>query len=164
MDSTIRATGFSGDFRAFITMLRTDPRFFMKDSASLVRAYRDIAKRIDPELARLFGNLPRLTYGVTTIPSYSAPSQTTAYYYPGSPDAHRPGQYYVNTYKLDARPIWEMEALTAHEAVPGHHLQIALSQELGTLPEFRRYGGYTAFVDGWALYAESLGSSLGLYQ
>jgi uncharacterized protein (DUF885 family) len=164
MDSAMRATGYTGDFQSFIVMLRTDPRFFMKDSASLVRAYRDIAKRIDPELARLFGRLPRLTYGVTTVPSYSAPSQTTAYYMPGSPDAHRPGMYYVNTYKLDARPVWEMEALTAHEAVPGHHLQIALSQELQDLPEFRRYAGYTAFVEGWALYAESLGPELGLYR
>ena len=164
MDSTIRASGYAGDFKSFVTMLRTDARFFMKDSASLVRAYRDIAKRIDPELSRLFGRLPRLTYGVATIPAYAAPSQTTAYYMSGSPDAHRPGMYFVNTYKLDARPIWEMEALTAHEAVPGHHLQIALSQEMNDLPAFRRYTGYTAFTEGWGLYAESLGSELGLYR
>jgi uncharacterized protein (DUF885 family) len=164
MDSVIRATGFAGDFAAFVAMLRTDPRFYVTDSATLVRGYRDIAKRIDPELSRMFGKLPRLTYGVTTVPSYSAPSQTTAYYLSGSPDAHRPGQFFVNTYKLDSRPIWEMEALTAHEAVPGHHLQIALSQELGELPEFRRYAGYTAFTEGWGLYAESLGAELGLYK
>ena len=164
MDSTIRASGYAGDFQSFVTMLRTDARFFMKDSTSLVRAYRDIAKRIDPELSRLFGRLPRLTYGVATIPAYAAPSQTTAYYMPGSPDAHRPGMYFVNTYKLDSRPIWEMEALTAHEAVPGHHLQIALSQEMNDLPAFRRYTGYTAFTEGWGLYAESLGSELGLYR
>ncbi len=164
MDSTIRASGYAGDFKSFVTMLRTDARFFMKDSASLVRAYRDIAKRIDPELSRLFGRLPRLTYGVATIPAYAAPSQTTAYYMSGSPDAHRPGMYFVNTYKLDSRPIWEMEALTAHEAVPGHHLQIALSQEMNDLPAFRRYTGYTAFTEGWGLYAESLGSELGLYR
>jgi uncharacterized protein (DUF885 family) len=163
MDSAIRASGYTGDFKSFVTMLRSDERFFMKDSASLVRAYRDIAKRIDPELSRLFGRLPRLTYGVTTIPAYAAPSQTTAYYMSGSPDAHRPGMYFVNTYKLDSRPIWEMEALTAHEAVPGHHLQIALSQEMSDLPAFRRFSGYTAFTEGWGLYAESLGSELGLY-
>ena len=162
MDSLIRSTGFTGDFAAFTNMLRTDPKFFYTDSASLVRAYRDITKRIDPELPKLFGRLPRLTYGVSTIPSYAAPSQTTAYYQGGSPEAHRAGQFFVNTYKLDTRPTWEMEVLTAHEAVPGHHLQIAISQELEGIPEFRRYGGYTAFVEGWALYSESLGPELGL--
>jgi uncharacterized protein (DUF885 family) len=164
MDSLIRSTGFTGDFIAFTTMLRTDPKFFYTDSASLVRGYRDITKRIDPELPRLFGRLPRLTYGVSTIPSYAAPSQTTAYYWGGSPDAHRAGQFFVNTYKLDTRPTWEMEVLTAHESVPGHHLQIAISQELEGIPEFRRYGGYTAFVEGWGLYSESLGPELGLYK
>ena len=164
MDSVMRSTGYTGDLASFVVMLRTDPRFFMKDSASLVRGYRDIAKRIDPELSRIFGKLPRLTYGVSTVPSYAAPSQTTAYYESGSPDAHRPGMYFVNTYKLDSRPTWEMEALTAHEAVPGHHLQIALSQEMGELPEFRRYAGYTAFTEGWGLYAESLGDAVGLYK
>jgi uncharacterized protein (DUF885 family) len=163
MDSLIRSTGFSGDFAAFTHMLRTDPKFFYTDSASLVRGYRDITKRIDPELPKLFGRLPRLTYGVSTIPSYSAPSQTTGYYQQGSPDAHRAGQYFVNTYKLDTRPTWEMEVLTSHEAVPGHHLQIAISQELEGIPEFRRYSnGFTAFEEGWALYSESLGPELGL--
>ena len=164
MDSLIRSTGFKGDFAAFTKMLRTDPKFFYTDSASLVRAYRDVTKRIDPELPKLFGRLPRLTYGVSTIPSFSAPSQTTAYYQGGSPDAHRAGQFFVNTYKLDTRPTWEMEVLTSHEAVPGHHLQISISQELEGMPEFRRYGGYTAFVEGWALYSESLGPELGLYK
>ena len=164
MDSVMRAIGFKGDFATFTTMLRTDPQFFYTDSASLVRAYRDIAKRIDPELPKLFGRLPRLTYGVATIPAYAAPSQTTAYYSPGSPESRRPGRFFVNTYKLETRPMWEMEALTAHEAVPGHHLQIAISQELTDIPQFRRYGGYTAFVEGWGLYAESLGPEIGLYE
>jgi uncharacterized protein (DUF885 family) len=164
MDSVIRSTGFTGNFAAFVTMLRTDPRFFYTDSASLVRAYRDIAKRVDPELPKLFGRIPRLPYGVTTIPSYAAPSQTTAYYWIGSPAAHRPGWFYVNTYKLDTRPIWEMEALSIHEAVPGHHFQIALAQELEGLPEFRKHGLITAFVEGWGLYSESLGTELGFYR
>ncbi len=164
MDSVIASTGFTGSFAAFAQFLRTDPRFFYADSESLVRGYRDIAKRIDPALIRLFGRLPRLPYGVTTIPSYTARSQTTAYYQPGSPDAGRPGWFYVNTYDLKSRPKWEMEALTLHESVPGHHLQIALSQEMTGVPEFRRYGGYTAFVEGWGLYAEGLGPELGLYQ
>ena len=164
MDSVIASTGFKGSFADFTRFLRTDRRFFLTDSAALVRAYRDIAKRVDPELVGLFGTLPRLTYGVTAIPSYQAKSQTTAYYQPGSPEAGRPGYYYVNTYALDTRPTWEMEALTLHESVPGHHLQIAIAQELSGLPEFRRNAGYTAFVEGWALYSESLGGAMGLYR
>ena len=164
MDSAMRMTGHTGDFASFVAMLRSDPRFFTRDSASLVRRYRDIAARIEPELPRLFGKLPRLPFEVEAVPSFAAPSQPTAYYESGSPDAGRPGVFYVNTYRLDSRPTWEMEALTAHEVVPGHHLQIALSQELAGLPEFRRYGGYTAFTEGWALYAERLGGDLGLYR
>jgi uncharacterized protein (DUF885 family) len=164
MDSVMHSTGFTGELAGFAVKLRTDSQFFYTDSATLVRAYRDIAKRIDPELPRLFGRLPRLPYGVTTIPSYAAPSQTTAYYQSGSPEAHRAGEFFVNTYKLESRPKWEMEVLTAHEAVPGHHLQLAISAELPNVPEFRRYGGYTAFVEGWGLYSEGLGEELGLYK
>ncbi|MDQ2930228.1 MAG: DUF885 domain-containing protein, partial [Gemmatimonadota bacterium] len=164
MDSVMKSIGYKGTFAEFTNFLRTDPKFFFTDSADLVRAYRDIVKRIDPELIKLFGHLPRLPYGVTTIPSYAAKSATTAYYQPGSYEAGRPGYYYVNTYALNTRPKWEMEALSSHEAVPGHHLQIAISQELTDLPNFRRYGGYTAFVEGWALYSESLGPSIGLYK
>ena len=164
MDSLIAAVGFKGSFQDFVKFLRTDPQFYYTDSASLVKAYREIDKRIDPGLVMLFGKLPRLTYGVATIPSYSAPSATMAYYQPGSPDAPRPGYFYVNTYQLDSRAKWEMEALSLHESVPGHHLQIALSQELEGVPKFRRYGGYTAFVEGWALYGESLGPELGMYK
>ena len=164
MDSVIASTGFKGSFADFTKFLRTDTRFFYTDSASLVRAYRDVAKRVDPELVRMFGRLPRLPYGVVTIPAYAQKSQTTAYYQQGSLEAGRPGRYFVNTYALDTRPTWEMEALTLHESVPGHHLQIALAQELPNVPEFRRFGGYTAFVEGWALYSESLGTEMGFYQ
>ena len=164
MDSVMKSIGYRGTFAEFTHFLRTNPKFFFTDSADLVRAYRDIVKRIDPELIHLFGHLPRLPYGVTTIPSYSAKSATTAYYQQGSYDAGRPGYYYVNTYALNTRPKWEMEALSSHEAVPGHHLQIAIAQELTDLPNFRRYGGYTAFVEGWALYSESLGPRMGLYK
>ena len=157
--------GFDGDLREFFEHLRTDPRYYFTDAESLLTAYRDICKRIDPELCRLFGVLPRLPYGVLPVPAHIERSQTTAYYMPGAPEAHRPGIYYANTYDLASRPRWEMEALTVHEAVPGHHLQIALAQELENLPRFRRgWSAYTAFVEGWALYAESLGPALGLYR
>ncbi len=164
MDKLIASTGFQGSFRDFTEFLRTDPRFYYDHAEDLVNGYRIIAKEIDPQLARLFGKLPRLTYGVTPIPAFKAPSQTTAYYEPGSPEAGRPGLYFVNTYNLKARPKWEMEALTMHEAVPGHHLQIALAQEIEGAPEFRKHVGYSAFVEGWALYAESLGEEMGFYK
>jgi uncharacterized protein (DUF885 family) len=164
MEKVITATGFKGSFHEFTEFLRTDPRFFYDKPEDLVNGYRIIAKRVDPELASLFGKLPRLPYGVTPIPDFKAPSQTTAYYQSGAPSVGRPGWYFVNTYKLDARPKWEMEALSLHEAVPGHHLQISLAQELEGVPEFRKHAGYTAFVEGWALYAESLGEEIGMYK
>jgi uncharacterized protein (DUF885 family) len=164
MDKIIKETKFKGSFADFSKYLRTDPKFFYKDADSLLTGYRDITKRIDPELARLFGKLPRLPYGVRPVPAYAEKSQTTGYYQPGSPEAGRPGWYFANTYALDTRPKWEMEALTLHEAVPGHHLQIALSQEMEDAPEFRKHGDYTAFVEGWALYSESLGTEIGLYK
>jgi uncharacterized protein (DUF885 family) len=164
MDAIIAKVGFRGGFEAFKTHLRTNPAFFYKDADELESAYRQIAKRADPELARLFGRLPRTPYGIRRIPDAIAPSQTTAYYEPGALSAGRPGNMYVNTYKLDSRPKWEMEALTLHEAVPGHHLQIALAQELSELPDFRRNLSYTAFVEGWALYSEGLGDEMRFYQ
>lgn len=163
MERVKAQTGFKGPLAEFFTFLRTDPRFFYPDADELIRAYRDLTKRIDPQLMKLFGTLPRTTYGVIPVPSYAEKSQTTAYYLPCAPAAGRPGYFCVNTYALNTRPKWEMEPLTLHESVPGHHLQIALAQEMGALPEFRRFGGYTAFVEGWGLYAESLGDELGLY-
>ncbi len=163
MDKVIASTKFQGSFHEFTEFLRTDPRFYYDKPEDLVNGYRIIAKRIDPGLVHLFGKLPRLTYGVCPIPDFKAPSQTTAYYQGGSPQAGRPGCYFVNTYNLHARPKWEMEALSLHEAVPGHHLQISLAQEMENMPEFRKHVGYSAFVEGWALYSESLGEDLGLY-
>jgi uncharacterized protein (DUF885 family) len=163
MERTIRESGFGGGFAAYCEFLRTDPRFFFDAPQALLAAYRDLCKRIDPELPRLFGRLPRLPYGVTEVPAHSAESQTTAYYLPGSLEAGRPGWYYANTSRLESRPRWEMEALSLHEAVPGHHLQISLAQELD-LPPFRRFGGCNAYVEGWALYCESLGGELGCYR
>ncbi|HVV01209.1 MAG TPA: DUF885 domain-containing protein [Verrucomicrobiae bacterium] len=164
MDAVIRETGFKGNFSEFSEFLRTDPRFYYTNADDLLEHYRDIAKRIDPQLAHLFGKLPRLPYGVRAVPAYSAKSQPTAYYQPGSPEAGRPGWFTANTYALDTRPKWEMEALTMHEAVPGHHLQIALAQEMEDEPEFRKNAQYTAFVEGWGLYSETLGSEMGFYK
>jgi uncharacterized protein (DUF885 family) len=163
MERVKEQTGFKGTLTEFFQYLRTDPKFFYTDKDELLRAYRDIAKRIDPQLMKLFKTLPRSTYGVIPVPTYAQESQTTAYYNPGSPESGRPGYFCANTYALNTRPKWEMEPLTLHESVPGHHLQISLAQEMGALPEFRRWGGYTAFVEGWALYAESLGDEIGLY-
>ena len=163
MAQVIAASGFKGGEAEFAKFLRTSPQFYFTDAGSLVSAYRDIAKRADPELARLFARLPQTPYGVKPVPDAAAPSQTTAYYEQGALVAGRPANMFANTYKLDARPKWEMETLTLHEAVPGHHLQIALAQEMQGLPEFRKNSSYTAYVEGWALYAESLGDEMGFY-
>ena len=164
MKDIIESTGFEGSFENFFVFLRTDPQFYHTTKEGLLREYRDIAKRADPELMKLFGKLPRTPYGVIPVPSYAEKSQTTAYYQGGSVKAGRPGNFFANTYALDTRPRWEMEALTLHEAVPGHHLQLALQDELEDVPWFRRAGGYTAFIEGWGLYSESLGVEMGFYQ
>jgi uncharacterized protein (DUF885 family) len=163
MEAIIQKVGFKGSFQEFVTFLRTDTRFYYTKPEDLVAGYRDISKRVDALLPQLFAVLPRNTYGVREIPDYEAPAQTTAYYQPGAADGSRAGFYMVNTYKLETRPKYEMEALSLHEAVPGHHLQISRAQELEGLPDFRRNAGYTAYVEGWALYAESLGSEIGFY-
>jgi uncharacterized protein (DUF885 family) len=164
MDKLIEQTDFKGNFEDFSKFLRSDPQFYYTDAESLLRGYRDIAKRADPELAKLFGKLPRVPYGVRVVPAYAEQSQTTAYYLPGSAQAGRAGWFMANTYALNTRPKWEMEALTLHEAVPGHHLQISLAQELQDVPDFRKHVSYTAFVEGWGLYSESLGSEMGFYK
>jgi uncharacterized protein (DUF885 family) len=162
MEGVIKQVGFNGDFKAFIEFLRTDPRFYVTTPEALLEKTSLVLKRMDGELPRLFKTLPRLPYGIREIPAYAAPGNTAAYYQPGTGDGTRAGYYYVNTYDLPSRPIYEIEALSLHEAVPGHHLQIALQQELD-LPNYRRFGGFTSFVEGWALYSERLGLETGFY-
>jgi uncharacterized protein (DUF885 family) len=165
MEQVIIDSGFEGDFDAFTEFLRRDPQFYFTNKEDLMREYRDIAKRADAELPALFGVLPRLPYGVKMIPSYAEKSQTTAYYQSGAQSMGRAGIFFANTYALDTRPKWEMEALTLHEAMPGHHLQISLAKEQTNVHPWRRdLYRITAFVEGWGLYSESLGEEMGFYK
>jgi uncharacterized protein (DUF885 family) len=163
MEKTLEGINFLGTLDQFLNYIRTEERFFYKTPEELMAAYEKSARGIETQLPKLFGKLPKTGFGIRAIPAGSAPTTTTAYYQPPSLDGSRQGYYYVNLYKPETRPIWEIEALTAHESVPGHHLQIALQYEIKGMPQFRRNAGYTAFIEGWALYSESLGSELGLY-
>ncbi len=163
MAGEIKASGFQGDFHAFQAMLRSDPRFYLSTPQALLERASFLAKRVDGQLPRLIGRLPRLSYGVRPVPAAIAEHYTSARYFPGSPEQGVAGGLMVNTTHLDQRPLYELPALVAHEGAPGHHIQIALAQELD-LPNFRRDFGPTAFVEGWALYAEQLAREMDLYQ
>jgi len=164
MDSVMKAAGWTGDHKSFIHFLRTDPRFYAKTPLELLEKNAYFLKLMEGELPRLFRKLPRMSYGIKTIPEYTAPRTTTAYYGQPAGDGTRAGTYWINVYDLPSRPLYEIEALASHEAVPGHHLQIALQQEMTDVPIFRRFSGATAFVEGWALYSESLGKEVGFYK
>ena len=163
MQAIIDSLGFEGSFDEFLTFLRTDPQFYAETPEELLKETAYVLKRMDGKLPELFKTLPRLPYGIQPVPDHLAPRTTTAYYSRGAADGTRAGYYAVNTYDLKSRPLYEITALSLHEAVPGHHLQIALQQELEGLPKFRSVTSFTAYTEGWALYAEQLGLEVGLY-
>jgi uncharacterized protein (DUF885 family) len=162
MAEVIATTGFTGSFADFLAFLHKDPRFFFGKPEERLRAYRDIGKRADAELPKLFAELPRMPYGIRPMEPYEG--DNSDHYSGPAMDGSRAGFFFANVNKLENRPSWEMEATLLHEAVPGHHLQIARAMELKGLPDFRRAGGFTAYVEGWALYAESLGYDMGFYK
>lgn len=164
MGQIIADVKFGGSFAEFLEHLRTEPRFFVKTPEDLMKEVAFVLKRMDGQLPALFKKLPQIPYGIRQVPDYVAPRTTAAYYQQPNGDGTKAGFYYVNTYNLKSRPLYNIEALSFHEAVPGHHLQLALQQELPSLPEFRRFSDFTAFVEGWALYAERLGLEVGFYQ
>ncbi len=164
MEEVIKQAGFKGDRPAFVKFLRSSEQFQPKTAHELMTEVALVLKRMDGELPTLFKTLPRTPYGILPVPDFIAPQTTTAYYSPPPGNGLKAGFYYVNTYNLKSRPLYEIEALSLHEAVPGHHLQIALQQEMASLPNFRRFSNITAFIEGWGLYAERLGLEVGFYQ
>ncbi len=163
METIVTELAFEGSFDDFLTFLRTDPQFVAPTPEALLERAALICKRMDGQLPKLFGRLPEMPYGLQPVPDFIAPKTTTAYYEEPAGDGSRAGMYFLNTHDLPSRPLYELEALSLHEAVPGHHLQLALQQELEQLPRLRRFHGATAFVEGWALYAERLGLEAGFY-
>lgn len=164
MDSIRQSVKFDGDLVAFLSHLRTDPKFYAKTGDELLKEVAFILKKADGKLPEMFGHLPRIPYGVREVPAYVAPQTTAAYYYPPATDGTRGGFYYVNTYNLSSRPLYQLESLSLHEAVPGHHLQLAIQAELTDLHAISRESNFTAFIEGWALYSERLGKEMGFYK
>lgn len=164
MEAVRAEVEFAGDLDAFIAHLRSDPKFYAETPDALLKEVALILKRADGRLPELFGRLPRIPYGIREVPAYVAPQTTAAYYWPPATDGSRGGFYYVNTYNLSSRPLYQLEALSLHEAVPGHHLQLALQAELQDVHPIRRQSNFTAFIEGWALYCERLGQEIGFYQ
>ena len=163
MNAVREQVGFEGDLPAFFDHLQTDDRFYFKTPEEALQAYRDVQAKINPALPRLFDIFPKADYEVREVEAFRAESSAGASYMSGTPDGSRPGVFYLNTFNLRAQPSFLVETLSIHEASPGHHFQVSIQQELESLPAFRRFGGYTAYAEGWALYAESLGKELGLF-
>jgi uncharacterized protein (DUF885 family) len=163
MQTAMKKSGFNSDLSTFVQYLRSDPKFYPQSAEQLLKETAWIMKRVDAQLPKLFKTLPRTPCGLREVPAYIAPDTTTAYYSQPTGDGLQPGYYYVNTYNLKSRPLYELEALSLHEALPGHHLQLALQQEMGELPPFRRFSDFTAFIEGWGLYSERLGLEMGFY-
>ena len=164
MEAIVDQVRFDGDLPAFLQYLRSDPKFYAETPEELMKEVALILKKADGRLPELFGRLPRIPYGIREIPAYVAPQTTSAYYWPPATDGSRGGFYYVNTYNLSSRPLYQLEALSLHEAVPGHHLQLALQAELTDLHPISRESNFTAFIEGWALYSEQLGGEIGFYK
>lgn len=163
MDQVRQQVGFKGDLPAFFRHLDSDPQFYFTKAEDLLNGYRDLQKKIDARLPKLFDVAPKANYEVRAVEAFRAESSAGGSYEAGSPDGKRPGIFYCNTFNLKAQPKFGMETLSLHEASPGHHFQISIAQEVEGLPAFRRFGGYVAYQEGWALYAESLGKELGLF-
>ncbi len=163
MEEVIAASGFNGSFEEFTEFLRAEPRFYANDETALLKEASFIAKKIDYLLPEFFGRLPRVPYGVVPVPVEIAPNYTAASYNSSPVGGIRGGAFWVNTFALDQRPLYELPALTLHEAVPGHHLQTSIARELENLPEFRKELYFSAFGEGWGLYSEKLGIEMGIY-
>ena len=164
MRRVMEQVGFEGDLKAFLDYLQVDPKFFWNTREELIQGYVDIKNEVDPRLPRLFEILPKADYEIRAVEPFREKSAAGGQYMAASEDGSRPGVFYANAYDLKARPKWAMEALSLHEGNPGHHFQITIQREQKNLPKFRRFGGYTAYSEGWGLYAESLGKELGMYE
>jgi uncharacterized protein (DUF885 family) len=163
MRGVMEEVGFDGNLKDFFEFLKTDDQFYFDEPEQLIQGYRDMSDNIESLASKLFNIFPKTGFEVRRIESFREKSASGGSYSSGTPDGSRPGVFYANAYDIKARPIWAMESLFLHEAIPGHHFQISIQRELETLPKFRRFGGYTAFSEGWGLYAESLGKELGVY-
>ncbi|RHZ35566.1 DUF885 domain-containing protein [endosymbiont GvMRE of Glomus versiforme] len=163
-DELLKSTGFPGTCQKYFQKLHQEPQYFYTKREEIIQGYQELSRKIEPNLPLLFEKIPQLGYNIESVPEYSEKSNPAAYYIPGAISTQRPGIFFANTYQPEKRPKWEMKAVFLHEAIPGHHFQISLAQEIENIPEFRKHIDYTAYVEGWGLYAEKLGYELGVYQ